>query len=405
MIGQVLVPVTVFTALVLALTVLVHIARLKLEPSGTVSLDLGSGRSVEVPAGELVLFALAEHGIYLPAACGGRGSCGQCRVTVTEGARPLLPTEALHIDAAAAAAGVRLACRLKALGPMALRLESDVLTARKIAAVVESARSLTPYLRELVLVPDAPLEFEAGDYVLVEASPHRLEFSQFDIDARFRQLWEENGFLHLKSRCRETTIRAYSLASPPSEPERLVLVIRIALPPPTAPAGTPPGCVSSYLFGLKPGDPVSLKGPFGDFHVQESGREMVFIGGGAGIAPLRSMILDQLGKGTERRISLWYGARNIDELCYIDELMEAAERHENFSCHVALSSAGELREWQGYTGFIHSVVQEHYLRDHPAPESVEYYLCGPPLMSAATLQMLESLGVPRKNVLFDDFGA
>jgi Na+-transporting NADH:ubiquinone oxidoreductase subunit F len=404
MLIEVLVPVTVFTTLILALTVMVWLARRGLEPTGSVLININSKRSLEVRAGERLLFALAEHGIYLPAACGGRGSCGQCLVTVTEGSRPLLPTEEPHIGATEAAAGVRLACMLKILDPISVRLEETVLSVQRLTAIVESNRSVATYLKELVLRPEFPLEFEAGDYLLVEAPPYRIEFSEFDIDTRFSGRWNDYGLFKLKSKSRELVTRAYSLANPPGEQDRITLVIRIALPPPTAPIATPPGCVSSFLFGLKPGDSISLRGPYGDFHVQDTDREMVFIGGGAGVAPLRSMILDQLETGTKRRMSFWYGALDVDDLCYVEEFRAAAAAHENFSYHVALSSIGATTDWDGSRGFIHAVAHEQYLQDHPAPESVEYYLCGPPLMSAAALQMLEKLGVPAENVFFDDFG-
>lgn len=402
--AEILVPVSVFTAIVLTLTILVVLARQWLEPSGTLLLHVNSS-ALEVKAGEWLLFALAEHGIYLPAACGGRGTCGQCQVMITRGARPILPTEEPHISPADAASGIRLACMLKLVDPISIRLAEDVLTARQITALVQSNRSITPYLKELILKSEAPLNFEPGDYVLVEAPAYRMEFSAINIDARFHDRWEENGFFKLRSRSRKPTTRAYSLANPPSGNDRIELVIRIALPPPSAPRGTPPGCVSSYLFGLHPGDTVGLRGPYGDFHIQETEREMVFLGGGAGIAPLRSMILDQLNRKTARRMSLWYGARDIDDICYVDEFRAAEAAHSNFSYHVALSSVAAHSEWNGAIGFIHSVAYEHYLRHHPEPREIEVYLCGPPLMSAAALQMLRQLGVPEENVFFDDFGA
>ena len=404
MLNQVALPVVVFTALILALTVLVLAARRKLEPSGVVLLEINAGRSLEVAAGSKLLDALAAHGIYLPAACGGRGTCGQCRVVVTAGGGLLLPTEELHIDPAEAAAGTRLACMLKIRESLAIRLAEDVLAVRRTSAVVESNRSVSTYLKELVLRPEMPVEFEAGDYVLVEAPPHRVEFADFAIDAPYRERWAENNFFELKSIVREATTRAYSLANPPQQADRLVLVVRIALPAPTAPSGTPPGRVSSYIFGLKPGDRVDLRGPYGDFHVQESDREMIFIGGGAGIAPLRSMILDQLARQTGRRISFWYGARDRDDLCYVEEFEAAAAAHDAFDYRVALSSVEPNSDWPGYRGLIHAVVHENYLAQHASPASAEYYLCGPPLMSAAVLQMLEGVGVPRENIFFDDFG-
>ena len=405
MLLQILLPVATFTTLIVALTLLVHAARRRLEPSGQVTVSVNTSRSLTAPAGEQLLFALAADGIYLPSACGGRGSCGQCKVTVASTPRPLLPTEEPHISDDEARAGVRLACLLKLRESIAVRLPDDILSARRLTAVVESTRSVATYLREIILRPEQPLAFEAGDYVLVEAPPHRIDFAEFDIDAAYRTRWQESRFFRLKSRTRALETRAYSLGGPPAQPDRLMLLVKIALPPPTAPRGTPPGRVSSYLFSLQAGDTVVIRGPFGDFHVQDSEREIVLIGGGAGIAPLRAIVLDQLAKRTRRRMSLWYGARDVDDLCFVDEFEAAAAAHANFSFYLALSSSDASADWQGSKGFIHSVVYERYLKNHPAPSDVEYYLCGPPLMSAATLAMLERLGVPGDNVFFDDFGA
>lgn len=405
MIAEVLVPVAVFTAVVLALTTLVVVARRWLEPSGTVPVEVNANEVFEVSAGERLLFALADHGIYLPAACGGRGACGQCRVTLTRGAKPLLPTEEPHIGAADAAAGVRLACLLKLIEPIGIRISDEVRKARRQDAIVESNRSITPYLKQLVLRLEHPLEFDPGDYLLIEAPPYRLNFSAIDIDPEYRHRWTESGFFDLKSRSRKPATRAYSIANPPSLQNRIELVIRIALPPPSSPRGTPPGCVSSYLFGLRSGQPLGLRGPFGDFHIQATQREMLFLGGGAGIAPLRSMILDQLETNTQRRMSLWYGARDVHDICYLDEFRAADTAHENFSYHVALSNVTDASEWTGHVGFIHRVVYEQYLNKHSSPEEIEFYLCGPPLMSAAAIQMLENIGVPDQNIFFDDFGA
>jgi Na+-transporting NADH:ubiquinone oxidoreductase subunit F len=405
MLLEILVPVAVFTTLVLALTLLVFLARRRLEPSGNVVVTLNTTRSLELPAGEKLLFALAAQGIYLPAACGGRGTCGQCRITVTSGGRPLLPTEEPHIGPEEARAGVRLACMLKLREPVAVRLPDEILTVRRLSGIVASARNVATYLREIVITPESPLEFEAGDYLLVEAPPYRIDFSELDIHSPYRDRWQDQGLLELKSHSRALETRAYSLAGSPAEPARLVLLVKIALPPPAAPAGTPPGRVSSYLFALAPGDTVAIRGPYGNLHVRDTDCEMVLIGGGAGLAPLRSIVLDQLAKHCRRRMSLWYGAREVDDLCFVNEFEAAAAAHENFSYHVALSSTDADEHWSGYKGFIHAVAHEHYLKDHPAPASVEYYLCGPPLMTSATLHMLERLGVPRENILFDDFGS
>jgi len=402
---EIIIPVAVFTGLVLALAILVMVARQQFEPSGSVEINLNGRRALEVNAGSKLLWALAEHGIYLPAVCGGRGTCGQCRVTVQSGGGTLLPIEEAHIDAAEARAGMRLACMLKVRKPMVISVPESILDIRRSICVVESNHSIATYLKELVLRPPEPVPFKAGDYVLVEAPPHRIAFTDFEIDGQYRERWRDSGFFDFESVVREPVTRAYSLANPPQESDRLVLIVRIALPPPTAPAGTPPGQASSFIFSLKSGDEVAVRGPFGEFHLQEDDREIVFIAGGAGVAPMRSMILDQLMAGSRRRMSFWYGARDLHELCYEDEFEKTAEQYDNFQYHVALSDPESDSGWQGHTGFIHAIVHEFYLQNHPAPQEIEYYLCGPPLMSAAVMQMLEQLGVPEKNVFYDDFGA
>jgi len=402
---QIAVPVAVFTVIVLCLTVLVLAARRRLEPSGVVSVVLNGGQSLEISAGGRLLRSLAENDIYLPAACGGRGTCGQCRVRVVSGGGYITPPEELHISRNDITAGFRLACMLKVREPLAIDVPDDILAARHFAGVVTSNRSIATYLKELVVELDEPIEFEAGDYVLVDAPPHRLAFEDIEIDTPFRAGWQESGLFDLKSVVRASVTRAYSLANPPQDRQRAVLVVKIALPPPGAPSGTPPGQVSSYLFGLKTGDRVDIRGPFGEFHVQNSDREILLIGGGAGVSPLRSIVLDLLSGGSKRKIAFWYGARDRNELCYAEEFSVSAEQHENFDYQIALSNEDPASGWHGHRGFIHAVVYKDYLKTHPAPESIEYYLCGPPLMSAAVLQMLERLGVPRDQVFFDDFGS
>ena len=270
---------------------------------------------------------------------------------------------------------------------------------------VLSNRHVAAYLKELTLrLPDSErIAFTAGDYVLLDAPPHRIAYRDFDIDPVYRDDWVANGLLDLHSLTRQTVVRAYSLANPPLEHDRAVLVVRIALPPSSAP-GAPPGQASSYIYGLRPGDEVSISGPFGEFHVADTDREIVFIAGGAGIAPIRSMILDQLAKHTTRKMSFWYGCRDEQDMCFHAEFERAAAEHDNFAYHVALSSPRPGGGWQGHTGLIHSVAYEAYLRSHTAPNEAEYYLCGPPLMSSAVLAMLEQLGVERSHIFLDDFG-
>ena len=403
---QILIPIAVFTGIVLVLSSLVLFARRWLEPSGPVSIDVNGERVIVASAGRRLLSTLAENGIYLPAACGGRGTCGQCRVTITSGGGPPLPTEAVHIGADEQAQGVRLACAVKVRDDMRIVVPAFVLDVQQWSCEVVSARNVATYVREIVLaLPGSDrIDFEAGAYVVIEVPPHRIEFRAFEIEEKYLQDWRRPGLLDLKSVVHSPVLRAYSLANPPQDSDRFVLLVRIAPPPATAPPGTPPGQASSYLFSLRKGDKVAVSGPFGDFRARDGDREMLFVAGGVGIAPIRSIILDQLSRGSHRKISLWFGARDSDDLCYVEEFEELARRHDNFELHIALSAPRRDDEWQGHKGFIHSIVQEHYLSTHEAPKDVEYYLCGPPLMSAAVMEMLGQLGVDRSQILFDDFG-
>jgi Na+-transporting NADH:ubiquinone oxidoreductase subunit F len=398
----------VLTLIVMVLVLVVTLARRIVIPTGSATLVINGKPPFAVALGEKLLPVLAAHDIYLPAACGGRGTCGQCRVSLVEGGGELLPIERSHINRNEAAAGVRLACQLVVKRDIEIRLSEEFLGVEKWTCSVCTNRNVSTFMKELVLaLPTGEhLKFAAGSYVLIHAPPHDLRFADFDIDPDYRQEWERHGLFAMESHVREPVQRAYSMANPPQQDDVVMLVVRIATPPPDAPAGTPPGQVSSYIFGLEPGDEVVLSGPFGHFRALDSDREMVFIGGGAGIAPLRSIIFDQLIRlRTRRKMSFWYGSRSLRDLCYQEDFETLAREHENFSFHVALSEPKPGSEWKGPKGFIHKVVYQHHLKDHPAPEEVEYYLCGPPVMSTAVIGMLEDLGVPRDSILLDDFGA
>jgi Na+-transporting NADH:ubiquinone oxidoreductase subunit F len=403
----ILLPVLVFTAIVVALSAVVLAASAWLSPSGVVTVTVNRHRRLQVAAGSRLLWALSEHDIILPAACGGRGTCGQCRVRVAEGAGQLLPNEAALISPRDADRGARLACSLSVFEDLDVTVPAELLAVKRIRASVRSNRNIAPLLTELILdLPEGqPLDFEAGEYVLLEAPPYAAAFRDFDIDPDFREEWQRYGLLELKSESSEPVSRAYSLANAPHDGNEAMLLVRIATAPPNAPYGTPPGLVSSYIFSLQPGDAVTISGPFGEFHATESQRDMVMLAGGVGIAPIRSIILDQLARGTMRRISLWYGARDARDLCYQDEFDELARDHENFQWHAVLSSPRAGSGWTGLTGFVHAVVLREYLQRHPEPEALEYYLCGPPLMSAAVLDVLDELGVERDSVFYDEFGS
>jgi Na+-transporting NADH:ubiquinone oxidoreductase subunit F len=403
---QLVAPVVIFTVLVLALTALVLAARHRLEPSGRVAITLSDGRTLIVDAGDKLLWALAAHGIHLPAACGGRGMCGQCRVTVRSGGGQPLPTETAQLRDAERAAGIRLACMVKVREPLEIVVPASALHVQRWTCTVVANRHVATYMKELVLeLPGTErIRFAAGEYVLLAAPPHRLAFRDFAIAPEYRDDWQRNGLLDLESETAEPVVRAYSLANPPQQDRQIALVVRLATPPASAPLA-PPGRASSYVFSLEPGDKVDISGPFGDFRATDTHKEMLLIAGGAGIAPLHSIVLDQLARGTGRKLSLWYGARDAADLCYQDTFRAAAAAHPNFTVHIALSSPRHPEAWSGDTGFIHRVVYERYLKNHPAPQDVEYYLCGPPVMTAAVVHTLEQLGVDRRNVYFDDFGS
>ncbi len=402
-----LIPIGLFTLIISLLSGAVLLARRQLTRSKTVKLIINRDRNLSVSSGETLLATLARENILLPAACAGRATCGQCRVIVNQADARLLPTETAHINHRDAVAGYRLACVLKVREDLELSLPPTVLEARQLRCRVLTNRNLSTYLTELTMeIPqDTSIQFRAGDYVLVEAPTGFISFADLKIDPSYRLEWERLNLLGYSVEITQPTTRAYSLANALDEKGVLVLVVRIAVPPVNAPPDTPPGKVSSYIYSLKPGDTVNVSGPFGDFHATENEREMVLVGGGAGIAPMRSIIRDQLlTKKVTRKIGFWYGSRNVNELVYNEEFNALAKQFDNFTYQVVISAPLLDSTWSGPTGFIHNYVYENYLKDHPAPEDVEYYLCGPPLMSSAMLTMLEDLGVDQDKVFLDDFG-
>lgn len=401
-----LLAVAVFTGVVLLLSLVILGARALLLPTGEVTISINDQRELRARAGWRLHDALAAEGIRLPAACGGKGTCGMCRVRVLRGGGPLLPVETALLPRSEQERGARLACQLVLRGDLALQIPEGLLGVRQLVCRVRSTKSVATFIRELVLeLPaDEPLEFEAGAFVELTAPPFRARFSDFELDSRFRAEWERLGLLELEASASHPTTRAYSLANRPDEKGLAVLDVRIATPPPGAPTA-PPGRVSSWIFSLRPGDEVRIAGPFGNFKAETSEREMVFVGGGAGMAPMRAHVFDQLERlRSRRRISFWYGARSRRELFYVEDFDRLAAEHESFSWTVALSEPRPDDAWDGPTGFIHEVLRDRYLAQHPAPASCEYYLCGPPLMVAATRHMLEDLDVPPERIHFDDFG-
>ena len=404
---QIVFGVTVFTCVVLALAVLILLARSRLVPSGDVHLNVNDERDLAVPAGGKLLGALAANELFVPSACGGGGTCGQCLVKVTEGGGPLLPTETAHITKREAAEGTHLACQVSVDHDMRIWVPEAVFGVSRWECTVRSNDNVATFIKELILeLPEGEtMDFRAGGYIQIECGPHQLAYRDFDIGAAYRGDWDKYGLFDLTSTVGADEVRAYSMANYPDESDIIMLNVRIATPPPNSPPDTPTGIMSSYIFGLKPGDRVMVSGPYGEFYARETDAEMVFIGGGAGMAPMRSHIFDQLRRlNSQRKISFWYGARSLREAFYTDEFDALAREHENFQWHLALSEPLPEDDWEGLTGFIHDVLYENYLKEHQAPEDCEYYMCGPPMMNAAVIQMLEDQGVDQENIMLDDFG-
>jgi Na+-transporting NADH:ubiquinone oxidoreductase subunit F len=395
-----------FTTVVLALVLVILMARSRLVATGDVTILINDEKEIQVPAGDKLLQTLSSNEIFLASACGGGGTCAQCKCIVDEGGGSMLPTEAAHFTRRESAEGWRLSCQTPVKQDMKIHVPEEVFGVKQWECEVVSNPNVATFIKELTLkLPEGEnVDFQAGGYVQLECPPHHVKFKDFDIDEEYRGDWERFGFFNMESICTETTIRAYSMANYPEEKGIVKFNIRIATPPPGT-EGIPPGIMSSWVFNLKPGDKVRVYGPFGEFFAKDTDAEMVFIGGGAGMAPMRSHIFDQLRRlNSHRKISFWYGARSLREMFYTDEYDQLAEGNENFEWHVALSDPQPEDDWDGMTGFIHNVLFKEYLKNHPAPEDCEYYMCGPPMMNAAVIAMLTDLGVEPENILLDDFG-
>lgn len=397
--------VAMFTGIVLALVLIILAARSKLVSSGDVSIEVNGENTLTVAAGSKLLQTLADTNLFLPSACGGGGTCAQCKVLVNDGGGSILPTEESHFTPREAKEGWRLSCQVPVKQDMKIEVPEEVFGVRKWECEVVSNHNVATFIKELVLkLPEGEVvNFEAGGYVQLEAPPHKVSYKDFEVEEEYREDWDNYDIWKYESHVGDTIIRAYSMANYPEEYGVLKFNIRIATPPP----GTdfPPGQMSSYVFSLKPGDKIGVYGPFGEFFAKETENEMCFIGGGAGMAPMRSHIFDQLKRlNSKRRMTFWYGGRSLRELFYVDEYDKLAEENDNFDWHIALSDPQPEDNWEGLTGFIHNVLYENYLKDHEAPEDIEYYMCGPPMMNAAVVKMLEDMGVEPENILLDDFG-
>ncbi len=397
-----------FLLLVLALVGLLMMARSRLVSTGnvTISINDDAERSITVPSGSTLLSTLANQQIFIPSACGGKGTCGVCKVEVLEGGGALLPTETSHVSPGEARHHVRLSCQVKVKQDMKIHVEEEIFGVRRWKCRVRSNENVATFIKELVLELPAgeTVPFRAGGYVQIECPPHLVEYKNIEVPEEYRDDWETFGLFKLTSTSTESVQRAYSMANYPDEADIIMLNVRIATPPPRT-SGLPPGLMSSYIFNLKAGDEVIISGPFGEFFAKPTTNEMCFIGGGAGMAPMRSHIFDQFRRlHTERKVTFWYGARSLREAFYVEDFDAIAKENPNFTWHLALSEPRPEDNWTGYTGFIHDVLYREYLSKHPAPEDIEYYLCGPPMMLQACMKMLDSLGVDRENIAFDDFG-
>jgi Na+-transporting NADH:ubiquinone oxidoreductase subunit F len=397
--------VAMFTAIILSLVAIILIARARMVSSGNVNIEINGKKTLAVAAGDKLLQTLAANKIYLASACGGGGSCAQCKCIISDGGGSMLPTEEAHFTPREAREGWRLSCQAPVKQDMKIEVPEEVFGIKQWECTVESNPNVATFIKELTLkLPEGEsVDFRAGGYVQLEAPAHHVKYSEFDVGEEYRGDWERFGFFDVESKVDKPIIRAYSMANYPGEKGIVKFNIRCATPPPNN-LSLPAGQMSSWVFSLKPGDKVTVFGPFGEFFAKETDAEMVFVGGGAGMAPMRSHIFDQLKRlKTDRTVSFWYGARSLREVFYADEYDALAAEFPNFTWHLALSDAQPEDNWTGKTGFIHNVVLEHYLENHPAPEDCEFYMCGPPMMNSAVINMLHSLGVEDENIMLDEF--
>ncbi|MDR0996339.1 MAG: NADH:ubiquinone reductase (Na(+)-transporting) subunit F [Zoogloeaceae bacterium] len=403
--SEIILAIGMCTGVVLALSVIILLARRYLVSSGDVKIVINDEKTLETPAGGKLLTTLAANGVFLSSACGGGGTCGQCKCQVFDGGGDILPTEEPHFTKREVKDGWRLSCQVAVKQNMQIGVSEEVFGVKKWECTVVSNPNVATFIKELTLkLPEGEhVNFRAGGYVQLECPAHTVAYKDFDIQPEYRGDWDKYDMWRYVSKVDEPTIRAYSMANYPEEKGIVKFNIRVASPPPGR-DDIPPGKMSSYVFSLKPGDTITVYGPFGEFFAKDTAAEMVFVGGGAGMAPMRSHIFDQLKRlHSQRKISFWYGARSLREAFYIDEFDELARQNPNFTWHLALSEPMPEDNWTGPTGFIHDVLYQNYLKDHPAPEDCEFYMCGPPMMNKSVIQMLTDLGVERENIMLDEF--
>ena len=412
MIRTVVISLVVFLAVILLLVVALLVLRAKLMPSGDVTLTINDDKKLSVPTGNSLISTLAEQEVYLPSACGGKGSCGQCKCRVLSGGGDILPTEKGFFTRKQQQDHWRLSCQVKVKEAIAIEVPTSILSIKKWECEVVSSHNVSTFIREFtVRLPEGEnLTFQSGDYIQIDIPKTTVRYSDMVVDEQYRSDWDRFHMWDLVMKNPEPCTRAYSMANHPAEGNIVTLNVRIATPPFDRKRGgfakVNPGVSSSYIWSLKPGDKVRLSGPYGEFHIKDTDKEMMFIGGGAGMAPMRSHIFHLFKTlHTQRKVSFWYGGRSLKELFYTDEFEQIAVENPNFQFNIALSEPLPTDNWTGYTGFIHQVIFDNYLKNHPEPEEIEYYLCGPGPMTAAATKMLDSLGVPKDNIFFDDFGS
>ena len=407
---QVFFSIVVFTGLILVLVLILNYAESQLLPKGNVTIEINgeADKSIITRPGSTLLSALAGQSVFLPSACGGGGTCAMCECQVFEGGGDILPTETGHISRKKAKDNWRLACQVKIKENMTIHVPDEIFSIQKWECTVQSNENVATFIKELVL--DLPkgenLKFEAGGYIQIDIPEYNnLLFSGFSVEDEYHPDWDKYKIWDLIANNEESVFRAYSMANHPAEGNRVMLNVRIATPPPSLWNEAPPGLASSYMFNLKPGDKVTISGPYGEFFVKDTDREMVYIGGGAGMAPMRSHLFHLFHTlKTGRNVSFWYGARSVREMFYDDQFKKIAKDFPNFNYNVALSEPMQEDNWEGYTGFIHQVLHDEYLKDHEDPTELEYYMCGPPPMINACDNMLDSLGVDREMIAYDSFG-
>ena len=403
---EIILGVAMFTAIVLVLVVVILVAKARLVPSGDLTITVNDQKTFQVPAGGKLLGALSDAGIFVSSACGGGGTCAQCIVKVQSGGGEILPTERTHINRREAQEGCRLSCQVALKQDMCVEVPAEAFETKQWRCKVKSNHNVATFIKEFVLeLPEGEqVDFKAGGYIQIECPPHEVAYKDFNIEEEYRADWDKYDVWRYVSKVDEPVIRAYSMANYPGEKGIIMLNVRVASPPPRMP-DVPPGKMSSYIFSLKPRDEVTISGPYGEFFIKDTDAEMVYIGGGAGMAPLRSHIFELFkNRKTNRKVSYWYGGRSMRELFYVDHFRGIEKDFPNFKFHIALSEPQPEDHWDGHTGFIHQVLLDNYLKDHPAPEDIEYYICGPPMMNQAVFKMLEDLGVEKENIAYDDFG-